>query len=266
MSTKQEIIDSDDIDTINSDPPNSDPPNSDINPIPKSKSDSDITHKSGDKSKLKISKKTQIHNTQSNDILSQQKNTPISIEKNIKVIKKQNKNKKDINHNKETIVKDDTVTVVNDNEIETTIKDNTKEIVVKDTVKAKEQNKEILLDIKKKDISISNKKNVIKKNAISNELFNGDDIDYRTILTNYDFTKNVTRPRITKYEKALLIGKRAKQIEEGANPNVKVLYGQSAIEIAEEELRQRVLPLIIKRPNGNSYEYWRLKDMEVNMD
>jgi DNA-directed RNA polymerase I, II, and III subunit RPABC2 len=83
---------------------------------------------------------------------------------------------------------------------------------------------------------------------------------------NYDFTKNKTLPKITKYEKALLIGKRAKQIEEGANPNVKVLPGQSAIAIAEEELRQRKIPLIIKRPLGNTFEYWKPADMEVIMD
>ena len=63
-----------------------------------------------------------------------------------------------------------------------------------------------------------------------------------------------------------MVGKRAKQIEEGANPNVKVLPGQSSIEIAEEELRQRKIPLIIKRPIGNTYEYWRPADMEVLMD
>ena len=132
------------------------------------------------------------------------------------------------------------------------------------------KNTEILLDVSKLKLNekdMSDKKNV-KKNAVSSsELFNNDDVDYRNILTNYDFTKNITRARITKYEKALLIGKRAKQLEEGASPNVKVLEGQtSVIEIAEEELRQRVIPLIIRRPNGNSYEYWRPRDMEVNID
>ena len=132
------------------------------------------------------------------------------------------------------------------------------------------KNTEILLDVSKLKLNekeMSDKKNV-KKNAVSSsELFNNDDVDYRNILTNYDFTKNITRARITKYEKALLIGKRAKQLEEGASPNVKVLEGQtSVIEIAEEELRQRVIPLIIRRPNGNSYEYWRPRYMEVNID
>ena len=153
------------------------------------------------------------------------------------------------------------------------VKENVKEHVkenVKETNKDKEvkeikEDDEILLDASK----ISKTKKTGKKSETSvqsNELFNEDDVDYRNVLLNYDFTKNRTLPKITKYEKALLIGKRGKQIEEGANPNVKVLPGQSAIEIAEEELRQRKIPLIIKRPLGNTFEYWRPRDMEVNMD
>ena len=132
--------------------------------------------------------------------------------------------------------------------------------------KAPEDN-EILLDASK--ISKSGKQGTTKKTentTTSNDLFNNEDVDFRTVLLNYDFTKNRTPAKITKYEKALLIGKRAKQIEEGANPNVKVLTGQTAIEIAEEELRQRKIPLIIKRPLGNTFEYWRPRDMEVLMD
>ena len=97
-------------------------------------------------------------------------------------------------------------------------------------------------------------------------MFGDDKDDYREILINYDYTKNKTLAKITKYERALLIGKRAKQIEEGANPNVKYISGQSVISIAEEELRQRKIPLIIKRPIGNKFEYWKPADMEVLMD
>jgi DNA-directed RNA polymerase I, II, and III subunit RPABC2 len=116
--------------------------------------------------------------------------------------------------------------------------------------------------------SIVKSKKTVSKKIETNivDKINDDDIDYRTIIMNYDVTKNKTLPKITKYEKALLIGKRAKQIEEGANPNVRVLTGQSAVEIAEEELKQRKIPLIIKRPNGNTFEYWKPIDMEVTMD
>ena len=111
------------------------------------------------------------------------------------------------------------------------------------------------------------KKLVASKNLESSfDMFGDDDVDYRFVMMNYDYTKNKTLPKITKYEKALLIGKRAKQIEDGANPNIKVMPGQGAIAIAEEELRQRKIPFIIKRPIGNTFEYWKPADMEVNMD
>ena len=175
-------------------------------------------------------------------------------------IKKNNIKQEDI---KQENIKKDNI------KLEDIKKDNKDNKDKRDNINAN-KNTEILLDVSKLKLNekeMSDKKNV-KKNAVSSsELFNNDDVDYRNILTNYDFTKNITRARITKYEKALLIGKRAKQLEEGASPNVKVLEGQtSVIEIAEEELRQRVIPLIIRRPNGNSYEYWRPRDMEVNID
>ena len=144
-------------------------------------------------------------------------------------------------------------------------------VSVKDTKDTKdtrdekaEGNEEVLIDTSK--ISIKTKKPSKKTDADTDMLFNGDDMDYRQLMMNYDPKKNKTLAKITKYELALLIGKRAKQIECGANPNVKVLPGQSAIEIAEEELRQRKIPLIIKRPMGDHFEYWRPADMEVVMD
>ena len=128
--------------------------------------------------------------------------------------------------------------------------------------KEEDKNREVLVDIGK---ALKASKKPSKKQDLT-EIFNDDDVDYRYIITNYDFSKNKTLPRITKYEKALLVGKRAKQIEEGANPNVKVLPGQTSIDIAEEELRQRKIPFIIKRPIGNKFEYWKPIDMEVIMD
>ena len=138
-------------------------------------------------------------------------------------------------------------------------------VSVKDAKDEKvEGNEEVLLDTSK--ISTKTKKPSKKTDTETDMLFNGDEMDYRQLMMNYDPKKNKTLAKITKYELALLIGKRAKQIECGANPNVKVLPGQSAIEIAEEELRQRKIPLIIKRPVGDHFEYWRPADMEVVMD
>jgi DNA-directed RNA polymerase I, II, and III subunit RPABC2 len=74
-----------------------------------------------------------------------------------------------------------------------------------------------------------------------------------------------TLPYLTKYEKARILGQRAKQIEMGAKPFVSV--PESVIEpsvIAELELQQKKIPFIIRRPlpNGSS-EYWNLKDLEI---
>jgi len=73
-----------------------------------------------------------------------------------------------------------------------------------------------------------------------------------------------TIPFLTKFEKARILGQRAKQINSGASPFVKV--PENVIDgylIAELELKQKRIPFIIRRPlpNGGS-EYWSLKDLE----
>lgn len=73
-----------------------------------------------------------------------------------------------------------------------------------------------------------------------------------------------TIPYLTKYEKARVLGQRAKQINAGAYPFIKV--PENVIDgyiIAELELKQKRIPFIIRRPlpNGGS-EYWKLQDLE----
>jgi len=74
-----------------------------------------------------------------------------------------------------------------------------------------------------------------------------------------------TCPFLTKYEYARVLGQRAKQINSGAQPFVRVPENiiDGAV-IAEMELRQKRVPFIIRRPlpNGGS-EYWNLKDLDV---
>jgi len=74
-----------------------------------------------------------------------------------------------------------------------------------------------------------------------------------------------TIPFLTKYEKARILGQRAKQINSGATPFVKV--PENVIDgylIAELELAEKRIPFIIRRPlpNGGS-EYWNIKDLEI---
>lgn len=73
-----------------------------------------------------------------------------------------------------------------------------------------------------------------------------------------------TLPYLTKYERARILGQRAKQLGKGAIPFVKV--PETVIDgyiIAELELKAKRLPFIIRRPlsNGGS-EYWKVSDLE----
>jgi DNA-directed RNA polymerase I, II, and III subunit RPABC2 len=73
-----------------------------------------------------------------------------------------------------------------------------------------------------------------------------------------------TIPYLTKYERARILGQRAKQIETGAKPLVKI--PENIIDsyiIADLELKEKKIPFIIRRPiPGGSCEYWALKDLE----
>lgn len=74
-----------------------------------------------------------------------------------------------------------------------------------------------------------------------------------------------TLPFLTKYEKARILGERAKQINAGGQPFIEV--DVSTIDgylIAMQELEQKKIPFILKRPLPNGgCEYWRLKDLEI---
>jgi DNA-directed RNA polymerase I, II, and III subunit RPABC2 len=74
-----------------------------------------------------------------------------------------------------------------------------------------------------------------------------------------------TIPYLTKYEKARVIGVRAKQINMGAQIFIDV--DPSIIDgdiIAEKELFARKMPFIIRRPlPGGGSEYWNLTDLEI---
>ena len=74
-----------------------------------------------------------------------------------------------------------------------------------------------------------------------------------------------TIPYLTKYEKARILGQRAKQIESGAKPFVNI--PETIIDgyiIAELELKEKKIPFIIRRPiPGGGCEYWHLKDLEI---
>ena len=74
-----------------------------------------------------------------------------------------------------------------------------------------------------------------------------------------------TLPLLTKYEKARVLGVRAKQLENGAQPCLSSVPEKmiDSYLIAEYELKNGKLPFIIRRPlAGGGMEYWRLCDLE----
>ena len=78
-----------------------------------------------------------------------------------------------------------------------------------------------------------------------------------------DFHKTI--PWLTKYERARVLGIRAKQLNNGGDPFVQVPSSMiSGYKIAIEELKAKKIPFIIRRPipNGGT-EYWRLEDLEL---
>jgi DNA-directed RNA polymerase I, II, and III subunit RPABC2 len=74
-----------------------------------------------------------------------------------------------------------------------------------------------------------------------------------------------TVPFVTRYERARVIGERAKQINSGAKPFVEIEPNMiDGYLIASREFEEKKIPFIIRRPlpNGLS-EYWRLSDLEI---
>lgn len=74
-----------------------------------------------------------------------------------------------------------------------------------------------------------------------------------------------TLPFLTKYEKARILGERAKQINAGSKPLIAIREGMiDGYLIALQELEQKKMPFIIKRPlNNGGCEYWKLQDLEI---
>ena len=74
-----------------------------------------------------------------------------------------------------------------------------------------------------------------------------------------------TIPFLTKFEKAKIIGLRAKQINNGSDPFIEIPNNMiEGLTIAEKELEEKKVPFIIRRPlpNGAS-EYWKVNDLEM---
>ena len=114
------------------------------------------------------------------------------------------------------------------------------------------------------------KQNIVDAYHHELKIHNSDEIDVAcTVARNEDGyivdPLHKTLPFVTAYEKARVLGERAKQIEAGAHPFVEL--EENVIDsylIALREYEAKKIPFIIQRPlpNGVS-EYWKLSDLEL---
>lgn len=77
-------------------------------------------------------------------------------------------------------------------------------------------------------------------------------------------SKRITSPYMTKYERARVLGTRALQIAMCAPVMVELEGETDPLVIAQKELKQRKIPIIIRRymPDG-SYEDWSIQDLII---
>ena len=77
-------------------------------------------------------------------------------------------------------------------------------------------------------------------------------------------TKRTTK-YLTKYERARILGTRALQISHNAPILVNLTDEIDPLQIAERELREKKIPMIIRRylPDG-TYEDWRLDELIID--
>ena len=79
-----------------------------------------------------------------------------------------------------------------------------------------------------------------------------------------DKVEKVTTPYLTKYEKTQLISLRAQQLNTGAIPTVDVGDLKSTVAIAEKELMERKIPLLVRRPlPSGKYEDWKIDELII---
>lgn len=89
-------------------------------------------------------------------------------------------------------------------------------------------------------------------------------------IKDYDKSKYISMPFMTKYEFNLLIGLRIMHLSRGAKVFVdipsdyKIKTNMDLRNIAIQELKEKKLPYIIKRkmPN-NKYEYWSVDELSL---
>ena len=94
------------------------------------------------------------------------------------------------------------------------------------------------------------------------EILNEDDLAATQSGMRTDPSKRITTPYMTKYERARILGTRALQISMNAPVLVDLEGETDPLQIAQKELSQKKIPLIVRRylPDG-SYEDWSVAEL-----
>ncbi len=103
-------------------------------------------------------------------------------------------------------------------------------------------------------------------NKLEDEIIIDDDIDVEEKIEEIIVAPEdrITKNRLTIYERVRILGLRAKQISLGAKILIKNYGNRSPLEIAELELKHKVLPYKIKRRLVNNHiEIWKLSELKI---
>lgn len=97
----------------------------------------------------------------------------------------------------------------------------------------------------------------------------GEDFDISYFNSNYETMKKnyKTSTYLNKYELTNILSKRTEQISQGSSSFLENPETYNSIyEIAAEELKQKKIPFIIRRPISGVYEYWKLEDLIIEIE
>jgi DNA-directed RNA polymerase I, II, and III subunit RPABC2 len=86
-------------------------------------------------------------------------------------------------------------------------------------------------------------------------------IDHLALKHEMATAVKTTRPVLTKFERTRVMGVRVRMLLMGAVPLVDTAGLTDEVQIAERELEQRTMPLIVRRQLGpGKFEYWRMEE------
>ena len=150
--------------------------------------------------------------------------------------------------------KSNTLNAKNNTEVDTNENDSSKpDVIDHSTDKAIEMYKKIYVkdDMSEKELDVIEK----ECNKIDARMVITESPDHKpTEIKNSTNTIAIGPPTLTRFEKARIMGSRALQLSLGAPPFIDFSENIStSLEIAMEELHQKVIPIVIRRtlPNGD---------------